>query len=170
MLDLISLKVKCPTCHTSLMDDQNSINNEPGVKLNIYINDKKGIIWLSSIYGSYNFHSDLHIHDEEIRIFECPHCKTQIVSDKKCDVCFSPLVQLNLLDGGKVSLCSKAGCKNHSVEFQDMTTALGHIYEDFSYHGNSMRNIKIIKKPEQERKEQLQKDDRETIMSGIFLQ
>ncbi|MCD4797328.1 MAG: hypothetical protein K8R49_09215 [Candidatus Cloacimonetes bacterium] len=112
----------------------------------------------------------MHIPENEIVIFECPHCKTQIVSDKKCEACTSPLVQLNLLDGGKVSLCSKAGCKNHSVEFQDLKTALGHIYGDFSYHGNSTRNIKIIKNPKEKQKEKIKKDDRETIISGTYLQ
>ena len=170
MLDLISLKVKCPNCHTSLMDEQNPIDNEPGVKLKISINDKIGTIWLSSIYGSYNFHSDIEIPEDKTGIFACPHCETKIISEKKCEVCSSPLIHLNLLDGGKVNFCSKAGCKNHSVEFQDLKTALGHIYEDFSYHGSRTKNIKIKKNPEQKRKEQLKKDDRETIDSGTFLQ
>ncbi len=170
LIDLISLKVKCPVCHAHLMDKDNLIDNEPGVKLNIYINDKKGTIWLSSIYGSYNYHSDIDIPENEVGVFECPHCKSQIMSDKKCEECSSPLVQLNLLDGGKVHICSKAGCKNHSVEFQDINTALGHLYQDFSYHGDRTKNIKIIKRPEKLEKKELQRRDKEIIMSGTYLQ
>ena len=170
MLDIISVKVKCPVCHASLMDDKNLIDNEPGVKLTIYINDKKGNIWLSSIYGSYNFRSDIDIPDNKIGVFECSHCKTQIPSEKNCDICSSPLIQLNLIDGGLVNFCSKVGCENHSVEFQDLKTALGHFYEDFSYHGNSMKNITIIKRPDKTKKDQVINDDREIIMSGTYLQ
>ena len=170
MLDLISLKVKCPICHTSLMDSENLVDKQPSVKMKIHVNNQKGIIWLSSIYGSYNFHSDIEVPEDEIGIFECPHCKNQIISDKKCDICSSPLVQFYLLDGGKVSICSKAGCKNHSVEFQDLKTALSHMYQDFSYHGSSTGNIEIIKRPNKSIKDQLKKNDREIIISGTYLQ
>lgn len=168
MLDLISLKIKCPICHTSLMDNDNLVDNQPGVKMKIHINNQKGTIWLSSIYGSYNFHSDIEIPEDEIGIFECPYCTNQIISNKKCTECSSPLVQLYLLDGGKISICSKAGCKNHSVEFQDLKTDLNHIYQDFSYRGSSTRNIEILKRPEKSIKEKLKKTDREIIISGTY--
>jgi hypothetical protein len=170
MMDLISLKVKCPVCYTSLMDENNLIDNEPGVKLKIHLNNEIGNIWFSSIYGSFNFHSDIDIPDNNIGVFECPHCQTQIPSEKNCDLCSSPLVELNLIDGGKVKFCSKAGCKNHSVEFQDLKTAVGHIYENFPYQGNGMKNITIIKHPDASLKDQSIKNDREIIMSGSYLQ
>ena len=150
------------------MDNDNLVDNQPGVKMKIHINNQKGTIWLSSIYGSYNFHSDIEIPEDEIGIFECPYCTNQIISNKKCTECSSPLVQLYLLDGGKISICSKAGCKNHSVEFQDLKTALSHIYQDFSYRGSSTRNIEILKRPENSIKEKLKKNDHEIIISGTY--
>lgn len=71
MLDLVSLKVKCPICHTSLMDGEYLVDNQPSVKMKIHVNNQKEIIWLSSIYGSYNFHSDIEVPEDEIGIFEC---------------------------------------------------------------------------------------------------
>ena len=169
MLDLISLQVKCPICHKSLMDEENLVDNEPAVKLKIAIDGKKGTIWLSSIYGSYNFHSDIDIPQDKIATFECPHCNTEILSDQKCKECSSPLIQFYLLEGGKVSICSRSGCKNHSVEFQDLKTALNHIYRDFSYL-NRTSNIQIIKKPGKVEEKTPIKDDKEIIASGTYLQ
>ena len=44
-MDLVSLKVKCPVCHTSLMDKENLVDNQPGVKMNIHISNPKGCTW-----------------------------------------------------------------------------------------------------------------------------
>ena len=169
MLDLISLQVKCPICHKSLMYEENLVDNKPAVKLKIAIDSKKGTIWLSSIYGSYNFHSDIDVPEGKIATFECPHCKSQIPSEKKCEKCSSPLIHLYLLDGGKVNICSKAGCKNHSVEFQDFKTALNHVYRDFSYLSKTS-NIQIMKKTGKVKEKTQIKDDKEIITSGTYLQ
>lgn len=170
MLDLVSLKMKCPVCYESLMDEEKLIDNVPSVKLDINIANKTGSIWLSSIYGSYNYYSEIEIRDNEKGIFSCPHCHSELKSEKSCEICSSPLVDLNLADGGIVRFCSRSNCQNHSVEFQDLKTALGKIYEDFSYHGNSMKNITIVKRPEKIPPTKISETEKEIISSGTYLQ
>ena len=53
------------------MDGEYLVDNQPSVKMKIHVNNQKEIIWLSSIYGSYNFHSDIEVPEDEIGIFEC---------------------------------------------------------------------------------------------------
>ena len=42
MYELISLKLKCPVCGKSLMDDEHLVDNEPSILLNIEIEGNKG--------------------------------------------------------------------------------------------------------------------------------
>jgi uncharacterized protein (UPF0212 family) len=118
------------------MDKENLVDNAPGIKLGIRIGNKQGTIWLSSIYESYNYISDLDIIPNEIAKFDCPHCHANIVSEDLCDACQAPLVPFHLHEGGKVSICSRAGCKKHSVAFEDLSTALNHFYEKYTYVHN----------------------------------
>ncbi|HNT51965.1 MAG TPA: hypothetical protein PKH19_01085, partial [Candidatus Syntrophosphaera sp.] len=43
----------------------------------------------------------------------------------------APMVDFHLYEGGKVSICSRAGCKKHSIEFEDIATAMNHFYNEF---------------------------------------
>lgn len=133
MFDSISLKVKCPICGESLMDKDNLIDQKPGIKLHLEIGNKKGTINLSSIYSSYNYNCDIDISDGEVANFFCPHCKTQIVEQTKCKLCDAPLVPFHLDMGGKVSICSRSGCKNHFVEFEDLSLALKKFYQEYGF-------------------------------------
>jgi len=56
------VKVKCPYCRQSLMDEERLIDDLPSVKVYIQFNDKKGLLYLSSIYGSYNIFSETYIY------------------------------------------------------------------------------------------------------------
>ena len=49
MYELISLKLKCPVCGKSLMDNDHLVDNEPSILLQVEIAGKKGDIRLSSI-------------------------------------------------------------------------------------------------------------------------
>lgn len=133
MFDSISLKVKCPICGESLMDKDDLIDNKPGIKLHLAVGNKKGIINLSSIYGSYNYICDIDIPDGELANFFCPHCKDQIVEETKCKLCDASLVPFHLDMGGKVSICSRSGCKNHFVEFEDLSLALKKFYQEYGF-------------------------------------
>jgi len=133
MFDSISLKVKCPVCSQSLTDSDILIDHKPVIKLNIEIGNRKGTIHLSSIYGSYNYTCDIDTTDGELANFFCPHCKSQIIEETKCKLCDAPLVPFHLDMGGKVSICSRSGCKNHFVEFEDLSLALKKFYQEYGF-------------------------------------
>ena len=69
--------------------------------------------------------------------------------------------------GGKISICSRSGCKNHKAEFEDLTVALNKLYQDYGLAGNH-RGKKKTDTPVKEEKEV--DPNKETIESGSFLQ
>lgn len=167
MFNIISLKVKCPICAASLMDKDHPVDNEPGIKLNISIGDRKGHIWLSSIYESYNYEADIEIPQNEIATFHCPHCKQEITSEDECVACHAPLVPFHLEEGGKVAICSRAGCKKHSVAFEDLSTALGYFYDKYTYV--HPENFNMSPHHEEKKVDTESEEDKETIKTGSFL-
>ena len=128
--DLISLRVKCPVCGHSLMNEERPVDNCPSIKLKIRIAEQEGIIHLSSVYESCNFVCDIETPQNELLSLSCPHCNSEIISTTECDVCNSSMIPLDLELGGNVSICSRIGCTNHFVKFVDFTFALKKLYID----------------------------------------
>lgn len=131
MLNIVSLDLKCPKCGKELVDETKLIDNAPSIKLFIRMGEKEGFIWLSSIYGSYNLESTFELLKDEVATFKCSHCLAELTSKEVCGVCSAPMVDFNLLEGGKVSICSRAGCKKHSIEFEDISTAMNHFFTEY---------------------------------------
>lgn len=136
MTKVIALSVRCPLCDESLMDDNHHLNNKPGIRLRIETSQKqKGAIWLSSIYGDYNYSCEFHITDQDVVTFTCPHCNQNLVrKNTACEICGAPLVSFNADVGGKVSICSRNGCRNHFVVFDDLEAVIRKFYEEYGYH------------------------------------
>ncbi|MBI5403483.1 MAG: hypothetical protein HY959_08780 [Ignavibacteriae bacterium] len=166
MYNFVSLNVKCPICGHSFMDDEHLVDNEPSIKLNIKIAAKDGFINLSSIYGSYNYICSVETPTNDIAEFTCPHCHEELHSKVECKVCKAPMVPFYLDMGGKVSICSRAGCKNHAVEFDDLTNALTKFYQEYGFIRESTEEEKeFAELPEPEKDENL-----EILETGTFLQ
>ena len=168
MLNFVSISVKCPICGNSLMDKEVKVDNESSIKLNIAFDDTKGSVNLSSIYGSYNFESDVEIPDGKVVHFFCPHCDNELVKDAECSECSAPLVPLHLLEGGKITFCSRAGCKKHSIEFDELSSALKHVYEQYSYSGEG-KFYEGIPHKEIRRKKTKEQTEKEVIGTGTYL-
>jgi hypothetical protein len=49
--------------------------------------------------------------------------------------CGAEMAPFYLDMGGKVSICSRSGCKNHFVEFEDLSIALRKFYQEYGYNG-----------------------------------
>ena len=130
MYSYISLKCKCPICEKSLMDNKKLIDDIPSVKLIIKDNGNKGTIHLSSFYGSYNYQCDLDIEKGKEYQFACPNCKKDIQSEAKCDLCSAKMVPMKIRDDGIVRICSRAGCKKHNGEFEDLTNVSNYIRDN----------------------------------------
>lgn len=165
MYELISLKLKCPVCGKSLMDESHLIDNESSIHLNIEIAGEKGEIHLSSIYGSYNYKANIEMPTGEVAKFICTHCDSQITSDSECLSCGANMVPFYLDMGGKVTICSRNGCKNHLVAFEDLGVALKKMYQEYGLAGKDDftpdHKITQVEKPVDENKEILE--------SGTFL-
>ena len=127
----IVLSVKCPHCGTSLMDETTKVNGHPGIKLNIVTDHDRGVLWLCPIYGCFAHKSKIKFDEGEIVKMYCPHCNKQLGDDVDCKLCGAPLVSMNINVGGKVDICSRSGCTNHYVVFEDLNDALSLFYDRF---------------------------------------
>lgn len=168
-LNLISLRVKCPVCGHSLMDESRLVDNCPSIKMRIAIGETEGIIHLSSVYESYNYLCSIETPEgENIRLF-CRHCNSEIKSSSECDVCRSGMISLDLELGGSVSICSRIGCQNHFVKFVDFSFALKKLYIEAGHLGRpfveDMNTALAEQKPLDEEEEQV-----EIMRTGTFLQ
>ncbi len=130
----VSLTVKCPQCGEFLMDENHLINNRKAIKLRIKTSDgNEGFIWLSSIYGDYNYTAEIGIPEGDIVDFICPHCDAHHARPIACEVCGAPIVSFTCSIGGKVSICARNGCKNHYVVFENLDTAVRKFYSEYGY-------------------------------------
>jgi predicted RNA-binding Zn-ribbon protein involved in translation (DUF1610 family) len=136
MTKVISLNVVCPHCSKSLMDEGKLINNKPSIRAEIVTSIKqKGFLWLSSIYGDFNSLSEFPIQEGNVVEFFCPHCHESLRRKKiDCDACGAPIATLNCDVGGRVSFCTRSGCRNHYVVFEDLDTTIRKFYEEYGYH------------------------------------
>jgi ssDNA-binding Zn-finger/Zn-ribbon topoisomerase 1 len=129
--------------------------------------DMKGTIYLSSIYGSYNYICDVDLPAGHVAEFFCPHCNEQVTSNIECLSCGASMVPFYLEMGGKVAICSRAGCKNHAVEFTDLSDALKRLYQEYGFRG---RNYPRAEDQPVVRIEKKEDEFKEIIESGTFLQ
>ncbi len=127
----ISLSVKCPFCGKLLMDEEERIHDKPSIRLNIQTKQERGVIYLCSIYECYDYKTEVPLQEKEVVEFTCPHCNKELNTKEECQSCHAPMVALLLTTGGRVSLCSRTGCPNHYVAFEDLATELQKFYETF---------------------------------------
>jgi predicted RNA-binding Zn-ribbon protein involved in translation (DUF1610 family) len=129
MEKLIVLSVKCPHCGTSLMDESHKVNGHPGIKINIETERERGLLWLCPIYDCFKHDSNITLKDKELVKFFCPHCNKSLIREIPCEICKAPVVGFNINVGGKVNVCSRKGCTNHYVVFEDINDALQLLYD-----------------------------------------
>ncbi|NTW32614.1 MAG: hypothetical protein HGB12_08325 [Bacteroidetes bacterium] len=165
----ISLNVKCPECGKSLMDHEHKVDNEPSIKLLVNDSKNKGTIRLSSIYGSYNFVCDITLENDLIAVFSCPFCKSEITAKELCSACTAPMSSLILDIGGKINFCSRKGCKNHNIGFEDLSSALTKLYQEFEYRGKHLTDD-ISHHKEDKKALTKEEENKEIIETGTFLQ
>jgi len=151
------------------MDKDTLVDNEPSIRLKVQTNKDKGFIRLSSVYGSFNYLCDFVPEKGTVTRFYCPACKGEITGKINCEACNAPMVPLHLDIGGKVAFCSRAGCKNHSVEFQDLSNALRKFYQDYGYHKNISEEDTVEKEPVVTPREEEIDESKEIIETGSYL-
>ncbi len=123
MSNQINIPLKCSSCGKSLMNPDETIDNLPSIALAANIAGKTGMVFLSQVYGSYAkaFHGVENI-EGSIADLSCPHCHEPFPVSQICE-CHAPLVALQLQVGGAIKLCTRNGCKRHSLEFENVDDA-----------------------------------------------
>ena len=135
MTKTVSLNLKCPHCRHSFMDSETPLKDKPSIKLNIETSTDRGTIRLCSIYGCYDHLCDIDLKEGEIAHFFCPHCNKELKSNDECDTvnCNAPMIPFTLHLGGKVFICSRKGCDNHFVAFEDLATEVRKFYDEYGF-------------------------------------
>lgn len=170
MYEFVALSLKCRFCGESLMDKSVLVDNEASIKLNVKQGQNKGVIHLSSIYGSYNYTCNFDIPKGEMAKFTCPHCEKNMNSDAECLSCGGEMVPFYLDMGGKVSICARSGCKNHHVEFEDLSLALRKLYQEYGFRGRKYPKDERSKENPESKIAIEPTEEQEIIESGTFLQ
>ena len=129
---MIHVDLKCPYCHKNLMDDEFLVDNHRSVKTIITHGHERGVLHLSAKYGSYNIDSEIEVPMGEIAQFYCPHCDASLKSKRLCYECNAPMVTFESELGGYLRICSRRGCKKHTVEFENLEMELRAFYEKYS--------------------------------------
>ncbi len=121
----IHIHVKCPTCEVSLMNPDLQVDELASIQLLVKIGNQIGHLYLSQVYGSYEKHFEgvENIPDAVIEC-SCPHCYSPFPVHKACGNCAAAIIGLDLKVGGIIKVCSRNGCKHHSLEFEDSQDAL----------------------------------------------
>jgi len=127
----ISLHVKCPHCRKSLMDEEVKLHDHPSIKLNIVTPDERGVIYLCSIFECYDHEVDIELKKGTVVDVYCPKCNKELLINEECNVCGAPMVSFVLRVGGRVAICSRYGCSNHYVAFQDISSELSKFYHEY---------------------------------------
>lgn len=169
MYDLLSLNVKCPVCHDSLMDENHLVDNTPSIALGIEIHKRKGTIRLSSVYDSYNFICDIETPKNDIATIFCKHCNSELNSHIDCESCKAPMVPLALDKGGNISFCSRSGCTNHFVKLVDFSAGLKNLFRETRFKAHPYNEKMIVTKEEDDILTEEEKETKEIIESGTFL-
>lgn len=128
----LQVNVKCPYCKKSLMDAAQIIDGYPSIKVVIQHRNRHGLLYLSSIYGSYAIHSEIFVPLDEIVLFFCPHCQSSLLTRKTCEACQVPMTSFELINGGNVQICSRQGCKKHHIEFSSLSQEISAFYDEYA--------------------------------------
>jgi hypothetical protein len=113
------LQAKCPRCGASLMSPDVVVDGRPSVDLLADVGGAVGHIHLSPVYG--NFHKRvLGVHEVpgSVETISCPRCLVPFPVRGAC-ACGAPLVELDLVCGGLMRFCTRDGCREHHLEFEE---------------------------------------------------
>lgn len=135
MSNRIALDVKCPHCDESLMDLKHQINGRPSIKVNISTDRDRGVLWLCAVYGCIAHEKDIDIRENEEVSFYCPSCNKSLKRNVFCKMCDSSMIGFNIKAGGRVNICSRNGCENHYVVFEDLNKEINRFYHEYGVSG-----------------------------------
>ena len=119
----IRVQVNCPNCSGSLMEPGVKVDGLDSILFMAKVDNSRGPLYLSQLYGSYNKIFE-QVEDITGSIVECscPLCRIPFPLVGVCE-CKAPIIALDLKDGGNIKVCTRNGCKKHSLEFENSDDA-----------------------------------------------
>ncbi len=168
MFEFITVRARCPHCDQSLMDEKNRVDNAPGIGMKIASGKESGMIWLSAVYGSYNNRCTVQIPKGQVVELSCAACGAGFEAGKSCPSCNAPLATIKMEEGGKLFFCTRYGCSQHSVEFEDLSLTLKKFYDEYARYRNENPQTQILSKQEIREKSKLP-THKEIIKTGSYL-
>ena len=121
---MLQVSVNCPYCRMSLEDDKVLIDNFPSVKTRAICGGQEGHVHLSSTYGSFETTADITLNEGDVGEFYCPFCGENLKTKAICKECDAPMMRVDLDAGGYIRFCSRKGCNNHHMAFEDIYSEL----------------------------------------------
>ncbi|MFA5162411.1 MAG: hypothetical protein WC421_09205 [Elusimicrobiales bacterium] len=128
---MLQLSVKCPHCLKTLMSPR-KIGGGSSVCVRVSYAGKRGMLYLSAVYGSYDTVAPFQVPPGKVAGLRCPHCDADLKGARRCDGCGAQMAAFVLKHGGQVQICSRNGCKKHILEFQDPKTELEAFYKSYA--------------------------------------
>ena len=129
---MVPLNIKCTHCGADLMDPERPVDDRPSIRLRIDRDGRWGDAWLSALYGSPSVDCSFEIPDGDLVDLYCPACGVRFRSTRQCSACFAPMVNLGIQEAGEVVVCCRWGCKNHLLEFNDISGSFAEFYSEYS--------------------------------------
>ncbi len=125
---MLVLEVSCPQCAAVLTD-------KAKIPLDAFVKEtnQEGEMRLSAIFGDYTVETELDVREGQVVEFHCPQCEASLMLPLACKVCGAPMASLNLVKGGYVEFCSRAGCKGHALggvgDIDQMMSLMNRMFE-----------------------------------------
>ncbi len=110
------VKVRCPRCNHSLMDNNYYIDGYPSVRVIVSFGSRHGWLRVSSLYGSNSVEQQYERPPDTIAHHFCPHCHSELLGTSRCPECGAPMVLMIVSGGGVVQICSRRECKGHILD------------------------------------------------------
>jgi NADH:ubiquinone oxidoreductase subunit E len=115
------IQVNCPRCDHTLMDTAHKINSCASIKLAASSDGKKGILYLSGLYGSAHADSDGEFMQGAVTLLSCPHCAKELPGVSDCPECGAKMAMMTAGKYATLHVCSRCGCKGHMLDITALT-------------------------------------------------
>lgn len=117
------LPAKCPRCLASLLRPDVPVDGLPSVGLLAGVGGRIGFIHLSQVYGSLRRRFvDVADLPGAVEAFACPSCLHGLPAHGIC-ACGAPMVEVDLEGGGLLGFCTRNGCREHHLQFEEIDDA-----------------------------------------------
>ena len=110
------IDVSCPRCNHSLMDARHPIEGHPSIRVLVTAGSRQGWLRLSGLYGHYAYQQSDGMPAGTVVALFCPQCHGLLGGVSACPDCSAPLVPLLVHGGAILQVCSRLGCRGHSLD------------------------------------------------------